>query len=77
MPHTPIGHSRIFKDSHGQIADAISIRERSAELEDRAIPIIGRADLLSGSNSSRMVTLVNGLTCPATPRHIWTKHRWA
>jgi len=31
-------HSRIFKDSRGQIADAISIRERPAEIEDRAIP---------------------------------------
>jgi Helix-turn-helix domain len=29
-------HSRIFKDSRGQIVDAISIRERPAEIEDRA-----------------------------------------
>jgi len=31
-------HSRIFKDSRGRIADAISIRERPAEVEDRAVP---------------------------------------
>ena len=31
-------HSRIFKDARGQIADAISIRERPAEVEDRAVP---------------------------------------
>src|SRR5580693_7763871 len=29
-------HSRIFKDARGQIVDAISIRERPAEIEDRA-----------------------------------------
>src|SRR6202047_4267977 len=31
-------HSRIFKDSRGQIPDAISIRERPAEVADRAVP---------------------------------------
>ena len=31
-------HSHIFKDSRGQIVDAISIRQRPAEIEDRAIP---------------------------------------
>ena len=31
-------HARIFKDSRGQIVDAISIRERPAEIEDRAVP---------------------------------------
>src|SRR5512143_2450533 len=31
-------HSRIFKDGRGQIPEAISIRERPAEVEDRAIP---------------------------------------
>jgi len=31
-------HSRIFKDARGQIPEAISIRERPAEVEDRAIP---------------------------------------
>jgi len=51
-------HSRIFKDSRGQIADAISIRERPAEAEDRAVPGHWEGDLLSGSKNSHMVTLV-------------------
>jgi len=51
-------HSRIFKDSRGQIADAISIRERPAEVEDRAIPGHWEGDLLSGSKNSHIVTLV-------------------
>ena len=51
-------HSRIFRDSRGQIVDAISIRERPAEIEDRALPGHGEGDLLSGSNNSHLVTLV-------------------
>ena len=51
-------HSRIFRDSRGQIADAISIRERPAEVEDRALPGHWEGDLLSGSKNSHMVTLV-------------------
>ena len=51
-------HSRIFQDSRGQIADAISIRERPAEVEDRAVPGHWEGDLLSGSKNSHMVTLV-------------------
>jgi IS30 family transposase len=51
-------HSRIFKDSRGQIADAVSIRERPAEVEDRAVPGHWEGDLLSGSKNSHMVTLV-------------------
>jgi len=51
-------HSRIFKDSRGQIADAISIRERPSEVEDRAVPGHWEGDLLSGSRNSHIVTLV-------------------
>jgi IS30 family transposase len=51
-------HSRIFRDARGQIADAISIRERPAEVEDRAIPGHWEGDLLSGSGNSHIVTLV-------------------
>jgi len=51
-------HSRIFRDTRGQIADAISIRERPAEVEDRAVPGHWEGDLLSGSRNSYIVTLV-------------------
>jgi len=51
-------HSRIFKDSRGRIADAISIRERPAEVEDRAVPGHWEGDLLSGGKNSYIVTLV-------------------
>jgi IS30 family transposase len=51
-------HSRIFRDSRGQIVDAISIRERPAEVEDRAIPGHWEGDLLSGAKNSHMATLV-------------------
>jgi len=51
-------HSRIFKDSRGQIVDAVSIRERPAEIEDRAIPGHWEGDLLSGSRNTHIATLV-------------------
>jgi IS30 family transposase len=50
-------HARIFTDSRGQIADAISIRERPAEVDDRAIPGHWEGDLLSGSRNSHIATL--------------------
>jgi len=51
-------HSRIFKDSRGQIPEAISIRERPAEVGDRAVPGHWEGDLLSGSKNSYIATLV-------------------
>jgi IS30 family transposase len=46
------GHSR------GQIVDAISIRERPAEAEDRAIPGHWEGDLLAGGKNSYIAALV-------------------
>lgn len=42
----------------GQIRDLISIRERPASVEDRAVPGHCEGDLLAGSNNSHIVTLV-------------------
>jgi len=44
--------------TRGQIIDAISIRDRPAEIEDRAIPGHWEGDLLSGARNTHIATLV-------------------
>ena len=51
-------HKHAMDAGQGQITDAVSIRERPASVEDRAVPGHWEGDLIFGTHNSQIATLV-------------------
>ena len=54
--------AKIDRSPRGQIIDAVSIKDRPAAIENRAIPGHWEGDLVSGSKNTHIATLVERMT---------------